>query len=497
MTAKQQSKFQWKLNLAVGLLLVLVLFAVVNSVSYKHFYRKNIAVSNYTKLSSLTINQLRQLPGELKLINFASPRSDITAALIYEDVDRVLSEYRYYAGKKISVEKVDPYFDLEQARGLTEKYKLTVDDNVLVVEYNGQWKALGYRDLATVSNTDAMMGGATPKVETFKAEQQITSAIQSLIQGRKSKVYFLTGHGEYDIKSDERSKEGYSSLRAYVERQNTQVEALNLAETGQIPADADMLVVAGPRLKYSAIEIELLDKYVQQQGGKGPRLMLLLDPDTESGLENFLKDYGVTFQNDMAMSKVMLLGQVKILPQAVATKFADHPAVMWLRKAGGNLSMGPARSLAVQPLPDKTKTTTVTTLVSTPSSFWGEVEYKSGSVEFNAAKDISGPLNLAVAVDSASVSDGQVQLKGGKIVAIGTGTLFMNQLIGQQQVDFFINIMNWMLEGGKPFGISPKVPQEFAANLEMKDLWTLAGILLLFPLTAAAVAVLVWLRRRN
>ncbi|MDD5260669.1 MAG: GldG family protein [Methylacidiphilales bacterium] len=499
MTAKPQSKLQWKLNLAISLFLILVLFVAANGLSYKHFYRKNIAISNYNKLSGMTLNLLKQLPGEVKLVNFASPQSqtDLAAYLLYNDVDALITEYRYNGHNKVRVEKVDPFVDVENARSMELKYKLTEDDNVVIVEYNGQWKALSYRDLATIDSSQAMMGGAPPKVEAFKGEQQITSAIQALVQGKKSRVYFLSGHGEYDIKSDLRSKEGYSTLRAYIERQNADVEKLNLVETGQIPNDADLLVVAGPRSKYNPLEVDLLDKYLQQQGGgKGARLILMLDPDTDTGLENLLKDYGVQFQNDMVMAKIMLPGQVKVLPQAIGTKFAAHPAIDWMRKSGGNLSMGPARSLSVQPA-DKSKNSTLTMLVQTPEAFWGEMDYKAGAAEYNPGRDLAGPLPVAVAVDTASVSGGQVQLKGDKIVAIGSGSLLMNQLIGQPQVDFFINIMNWMLEGGKPLGIAPKAPQEFTVNISPRDIWTLAGILLLFPVFAGLLAVGLWFQRRN
>jgi ABC-type uncharacterized transport system involved in gliding motility auxiliary subunit len=501
MSDKKQSKLQWKLNLFIGLVLVLVLYIGVNGIAFKHYYRKNVLIaSSYTKAGEQTVNLLKGLTEPLTITNYVASNSDPVTPLIAGDLDNLLDEYAYYGGKgkgKVTIRKIDPYVNFEEAKKLAEEYKLTTQENVLIVNYKGQHRILNYSDLANVDTSQMVMGGA-PRLESLKAEDAISSAIQSLAQGKKTKVYFLAGHGEYDPDTTDRDNMGYSILKSYLERQNSDVVKLNLVEMPKVPEDADLIISACPKSKYNPYELTVLQNYLQQgNNGKGGRFVLMLDPGTETGLENFAADYGVTFQNDMVMAKFATLGQTKVVPNAIVSIYPSHPAVEWLKKSGMSVNLGPVRSLAIGGEADKAKTAAITPLAKTATLFWGETDYKAPNIDFDASKDIAGPLNVAVAIDTASIGGGQVQLKGVKIVLIGGGQFLINQVIGPEQIDFFINITNWMMEGGKPLGIAPKVPKEFTVTMDSKQMTTLTTILLLFPVAGIMVAFMVWFKRRS
>jgi len=501
MSDKTTSKLQWKLNLFIGFLLILVLYVGVNGIAFKHYYRKNVLIaSSYTKVGEQTINLLKGLTDQLTIVNYVSTNTDPVTPLIAGDLDSLLDEYSYYGGKgkgKVIVRRGDPYMNLEEAKKLAEDYKLTTQENVLILSYKGQHRILNYSDLANVDTSQMGMGGA-PRLESLKAEDAISSAILALVQGKKTKIYFLTGHGEYDPDTTDRDNLGYSILKSYLERQNSDVAKLNLVEMPKVPEDADLIISACPKGKYNPYELTVLQNYLQQgNGGKGGRFILMLDPGTDTGLENFAGDYGVTFQNDMVMAKFATLGQTKVVPNAIVSIYPDHPAVAWLKKGGISVNLGPVRSIAVSPTGDKFKAAAITPLAQTPALFWGETDYKNGNIEFDPAKDIPGPLNIAVAIDTASIGGGQVQLQGVKMVLIGGGQFLINQVIGPEQVDFFINIANWMMEGGKPLGIAPKVPKEFTVTMDSRQMSTLIMVLLLFPLAGIIVAFMVWFKRRS
>jgi ABC-type uncharacterized transport system involved in gliding motility auxiliary subunit len=497
MSDKKQSKLQWKLNLFIGLVLVLVLYIGVNGIAFKHYYRKNVLIaSSYAKVGEQTVNLLRGLTEPLAIINYVTSNSDPVTPLIAGDLGNLLDEYAYYGGKgkgRVSIRKVDPYINFEEARKLAEEYKLTTQENVLIINYKGQHRILNYSDLANVDTSQMAMGGA-PRLESLKAEDAISSAIQSLAQGKKTRVYFLAGHGEYDPDTTDRDNMGYSILKSYLERQNSDVAKLNLVEMPKVPEDADLVISACPKSKYNPHELAVLRNYLQQGNG---RFVLMLDPGTETGLENFAADYGVTFQNDMVMAKFATLGQTKVVPNAIVSIYPGHPAVEWLKKSGMSVNLGRVRSLAIGSETEKAKAAVITPLAKTATLFWGETDYGEPDIDFDASKDIAGPLNVAVAIDTASIGGGQVQLKGVKMVLIGGGQFLVNQVIGAEQVDFFINITNWMMEGGKPLGIAPKVPKEFAVTLDSKQMSTLTTILLLFPVTGIMVAFMVWFKRRS
>ncbi|MDR1190798.1 MAG: GldG family protein [Verrucomicrobiales bacterium] len=497
----QPGKWRWKFNLLAGGLLVLVLYLGVNGIALRHYWRQNVLLgAAYTKVSGQTINLLRGLIEPLTITNYVSDASDPAVALIRRDVAALLEEYEYHGGQgkaSVSVRTVDPYLHFAAARKLAEEYKLTTQENVLIVSYQGRHRVLSYSELAEVDTSQLPFTGAA-RLVSFKAEEALGAAIQALAQGRQTRVYFLSGHGEYNPDTADSDNLGYSVLRSYLERQNSAVARLALAELPQVPEDADLLIVAGPKSKYLDYEITVLKNYTQEgTRGQGGRLVLMLDPATDSGLEDFAAEYGVNFRNDMVMAKFATLGQTKVLPDAVASIYAEHPAVEWLRRAGLSLRLDRMRSLSVGGETEQARSAIITPLMKTGEMFWGETEFKTPALEFVAARDFAGPLNVAVAIDTASVSGGEVRLRGTKMALLGGGQFLTNQLLGPEQVDFFINLTNWMLEGGKPLGLAPKTPKEFTVALTPRQTTTLTLTLLLVPAAGLATALLVWWKRRS
>jgi ABC-type uncharacterized transport system involved in gliding motility auxiliary subunit len=489
MASKKSSRWQLRLNQLIGLGLIFFIFLGVNYIGYKHFYRKNISLVNYTQLGGQTLKLLDSLPGPVRLIHFATPQGDPSAQLIMADVEAVLDEYRYKSKGKIELKKINPYIDFKEAKQYSEQYKVSDQENLIILDYNGQKKIIAYNELADIDNSMAMAGGA-PTVKSFKAEQAITSAIQVLVQGKKAKVYFLSGHGEYDPMAPQDDKNGYFLLAEYIKRQNVEVARLNLVAQGGLPEDMDLLVIAGPNSPLSPIEIEILSRYLARTENPA-RLILMLDPKTQSGLEGLLKSYGVTFSNDLALTKVSILGQVRLFGEVLAEEFAVHPVTEWIGKGGVNLNFRACRSLVLTPSPQ------VTALVTTPEAYWGEVDLENKTPEFNADKDIKGPLIVAAAIDTGSVADGGVKLKGTRIVAVGGASFLINQMIDVAPLDFFLNSMNWALDKDTSMGISPKVPQEFNVSLGDKELQTSFLLLLAIPVAGGVIGFLVWMRRRK
>ena len=53
--------------------------------------------------------------------------------LIQEDVLKLLEEYKYRSGGKIKVTVVQPFLDFQGAQKLAEKFKLTSNENVVIL----------------------------------------------------------------------------------------------------------------------------------------------------------------------------------------------------------------------------------------------------------------------------------------------------------------------------------------------------------------------------
>jgi ABC-type uncharacterized transport system involved in gliding motility auxiliary subunit len=84
---------------------------------------------------------------------------------------------------------------------------------------------------------------------SFADESSLTNALVRVQLGEPSRAYFLVGHAERDPQDP--GPEGASEAQQALERSNFEVETLDLRLTGQIPEDADLLVIAGPAGSWS------------------------------------------------------------------------------------------------------------------------------------------------------------------------------------------------------------------------------------------------------
>src|SRR6185295_9420887 len=91
-------------------------------------------------------------------------------------------------------------------------------------------------------------------------EQALTNGLIKLITGSERKVYFLQGHGEKETTDSER--DGYSAVGTALGSENFKVETLSLAQQQTVPADATIVVIAGPKTDLFPPEISALGAYL-------------------------------------------------------------------------------------------------------------------------------------------------------------------------------------------------------------------------------------------
>lgn len=117
-----------------------------------------------------------------------------------------------------------------------------------------------------------------------KAEEKITNAIIQVEKGEKKKVYFVNGLGQRLISDS--SREGYSRSAMPSGVGRCLVEELNLVEKDKIPADAEVVVIPGPKKDFMTHEVTQLEAYLRD-GGK---VLLMLEPDSTKSLNNLSRN---------------------------------------------------------------------------------------------------------------------------------------------------------------------------------------------------------------
>ncbi len=479
-------------NVLVQIVALLAVVAMVNWLASRHYVRFDWTKAGYYQLAGKTRQVLACLRDPLDVVVFLPPNDHRNyVEKILDDVRNLLKEFQFYGKEKLHVEYVDPQRDLARAQQLVKQYSLDSPD-VIIFASRGHHKYVRLDEMVDLDTQSQEMGES--RVKAFKGEGLFLSAIQTVTEEESPKVYFLTGHGERDPE-DFDQREGYSELSRYIKRDNISVQKWNLLENQALPTDAGAIVIAGPRKAFAPSELNALEQHLK---GKG-RLIIMLDPHTQTGLEAFLKRWGVQVDDDLAMRQAgVLLGTQMLDVNAVAADYAAHPITAKL--ADTNTEFPYARSVRrlSQPEGGTPGQLRVTELAKAAPPYWGETDPDTEHATFDPATDIAGPLPLAVAVETGKPHGVDVDIGVTRLVVIGTSRFVDNSSLGGGNLDFFMNSLNWLLQREQLMAVSPKVPDEFRLDMspsQQHAVYTLVigGL----PLLVAIIGMVVWLSRRK
>jgi hypothetical protein len=139
----------------------------------------------------------------------------------------------------------------------------------------------------------------------FQGERVCTSNLRVLLRPKDDRpvIYFTVGHEE---RSPRVPEDGLSALQRRLLLSNFSVRELNLKNELDVPKDAQVVVICGPRRAFQPEEIGRLNAYLSRPTGR-PALLACLDPIypalpgealESSGLEPLLEAYAVKVRQD-------------------------------------------------------------------------------------------------------------------------------------------------------------------------------------------------------
>lgn len=495
-------KRRWMIstNLLVQIVAAVALVGMVNWLVWRHYVRFDWTKTSYYALSDKTKQVIENLSAPIKIIVFLQPNAAREyLEKVYQDTRDLLKEFQYIGKDRVVVEYVDPDRDMARAEQLARQYKVDVA-NVVIFVSGDRHKYVTLEEMVDFDTQEMRGMSADPnqgfRVKAYKGEGAFLAAIQSVTEGVPPKVYFLTGHGERDPSSFD-TERGYSTIASYIKRDNILVEKWNLLAKQELPTDAGLIVIAGPRTTFLKSERDLLQNYLRNQG----RLLVLLEPFEKSDLEPFLAEWGVEVDNNLAIARGgTLFGAEIMIIDAPGVEYGPHPITAKLQ--GINTSFPYARSVrrAERPPGSGPDGPRVTELVNTPPEYWGETNPDTEHSKFDAAEDRRGPLPVAVAVETSEPRGVDLKLGVTRLVVIGSTGFIDNSTISSVpgNLDFTMNALNWLLQREQLMAIAPKLPQEFSLDMTPQQirtiyLLTMGGL----PLAVAIVGTIVWLRRRK
>jgi ABC-type uncharacterized transport system involved in gliding motility auxiliary subunit len=445
-------------NTVLTILIALAIFGLINFLAVRYPVRVDLTEKQLFSLSPQTDRLLADLQQPVKVTVFVAGGDS--------PIDRDLLENYQRKNPRFQYEFIDP----EKKPNLVEEFK-QISDKKLYKAY------IQYGDkkqpIKTVDTKESL------------TEAKLTNAIETARSNRVLTAYFLQGHGEHSLQEG-REQGGLVQAVNNLEGKGYKVQPLNLVQKSTIPDDADVIIIAGPKRALFPQEVTALKQY-SDRGGK---LLLLLDPGTDAGLEPLLKEWGVKLDNRLIIDGSGAGNLIGLGPASpIITSYGNHPIA---RDFGNGISIFPyARPIATTPV----EGVEAVSLLLTNDKMWAESDLNSPNVQFDAGRDAPGPFDLGVAL----TRDARGAKKDSKLIVIGNSTFATDGLFGQQlNGDIFLNSIQWLTGGDNAtLSIRPKEPENRRVNLNALQanaiFWLSIAIVPLLGFTLAGVT---WWRRR-
>lgn len=472
--AKAMGRKQTRLSTIAlaGVLIVLGLLIAVNYLASRRNHRWDLTANQQFSLSPQTRQILEKLDAPVSVLVFDRPTE-------FDRFRDRLGEYQYVSNK-VAVEYLDP--DKQPVRATQNQVQAY---GTVVFSYKGRTERVISSD-----------------------EQALTNGLIKVITGSERKVYFLQGHGEKETADSER--EGYSAVATALGSENFKVETLSLAQQQTVPADATVVVVAGPKTDLFPPEVSALRTYLS----KGGKLLVLIDPPDKANSQPFtnlialITQWGIDVGNNVVVDVSgigRLIGTDEFMPVA-APPYPTHPITDRFRLI---TAYRLARSVAPASAPPAGKT--AQSFIQTSANSWAETDltglFTGKAAENNKDKDMQGPVSLGATVTEEikdakapePKKDGESKKVEARLAVIGDSDFVTNSLLGVQgNRDLFLNTLNWLSQQENLISIRPKDPDDRRITLTAdQQRWVKFLALLILPAAIFGAGIFNWSRRRG
>jgi ABC-type uncharacterized transport system involved in gliding motility auxiliary subunit len=456
----------------VSVLIGLAIAVAVNYLASRQNKRWDLTANQQNSLSEQTVKILQGLSSPVKFTVFDRQTQ-------FDRFRTRLDEYAYNS-RQVSVEYIDP----DTRPVVAKEYEIQTYGTV-VVEYMGRKERV-----------------------TSDAEQDLTNGLIKAISGMERTVYFVQGHGEKDPTRTER--DGYSAVTDALRRDNFKVERLVLAQQKDVPADATVVVIAGPTSDLLPAEVEALGRYL----GRAGKLMVLVDPalppqpTTLTNLQQLLHEWGMDLGNNVVVD---VSGATNDPSIAVAAIYPTHA----MTDRFATLTIFPvARS--VEPVEGGVEGRIAQPLVQTSQGSWAEANLATLSSESGVALeedkgDKPGPITLGAAVSAAptetpgtekppaeAAAPADAPKPETRVVAFGDSDFATNAYGGiTGNPNLFANAVNWLAQQENLIAIRPKEASDRRVTMtaRQQNLVFLLSIVVI-PALVFGTGFYTWWRRR-
>jgi len=478
-----------RIRVLIGVVSMAALLGMLNYLSLHYFKRFDLGSDSAARLSPQTLLLLRSLTNEVRVTIFFNPQSQPD---LYSLTSRSLGEYQNTNPRYVSLRTLNySKFDGEARAFLTQHHITSLKAKDFVLFESGTQSRLVYaRDLSEY-DIDAVLEGRSKEFrrKAFRGEMLFSAAVANVTFARPMRTYFLEGHGEQNPE-ETGTDHGYSKFAALLKDEvNAQWARLDLRGTNGVPADCQLLIVAGPRdAVFTDTELGRVQNYLQR-GGRLLALLNNLGVENHSGLERVLARWGVGVSDMTYEDRDAVISGQDLLVNRFSDGKSVHPIVAPL--ATENLGIKLSSPRVVFPLPPPSKGADSPNVDLVAYSTQASVDFK-GRV---------GSLPLVVAVEQGSIKGVSLDHGNTRIVVIGDALCFNNPNLDAAANHYFASLtLNWLLDRPQFFlsGLGAQPIKQYKLLVTDSQMTRATWILLVgLPGAPLLLGGLVWLSRRR
>ncbi len=402
----------------------------------------------------------------------------------------------------LHVEELDPDVDRDRLNAL--KVTHASPQGTIVIRCKDRQKII-------------LLSGGSPRLE----ERDFTNALVNVLRESKPILYYLQGHGETDLASED-PQSGGTMLAQLLQAEAYDLKPLTLSITEpEIPADCDVLLIGNLASDLHPRELSAVDLFLK----RGGRMMLLIEPwagvklgvSQREHLRPFLEEqYGITIGSDFCFAgqrKGKGRWQVELTTDDAPYKDVEEGFGDF--KGAFNATHPITSSFDQVVLFEACRTVSkaknmppgvaVTELLRTPPDYWGEIDVAGlaeGQAMNRSEDERKGPLSVAVAAVLPVAPD--LIREGGprdaRILAVGDATFAMNGGMNTPgNLNFALNAMGWLTQREELIAIRPSAKSDPPLMLTPADKRAITWISTLFTVQLVVIAGLCMyvLRRKH
>lgn len=516
------------LNVGVMVILSGGIAVFLNAIAARHYFVGDWTFKGIYSITERTESVVDGLKEPVRVHVVASPFHEL-----YSTIRGTLDMYRAAAPQgMLEVVTIDPSQErdrlkrtLEEELGVNPK-ELDEPEVVIFSVGGGDGKKPRTKQVPFTSIVEIDYSGGGPRggrLKGFKAEELFTEAILSLTRPKQSSLYVLTGHDEIEVFGG-RADERLGEVERRLKNLGWKVETFGFdfapeSKKADVPADCDVLLVAGPRSRFEDRELERLRAWLD----RGGRLLVLGDPEKllrqrpgtrsfyfdDTRLDILLAPYGLALEPSYVYDPTAAVMDFTFAPtiRGVSENHAVTKPLVGLKLIFAN-----AQGVIVSPTADaevrnqailETSAGAIAVRDMNAAQRTGNpfsADHRKGPIALAAVATKPVEVTPTAAPDAPTGTAEAPPVKGeARIAVVGDATFATDEVAMRvpPNMDLLLNLVAWLGAREESIAIGSKAPEIIRLRLDGDQRTRAMLVIIEIPLVCLFLALAVYGRRRS